>query len=187
MAELESSKRPNRIKDITGQTFGKLTVLEFAGIHPTLKKTMWRCQCSCPNKTIITAIGNNLRRGISKSCICGKSEATRIRNTKHSMHGTPVYRTWRNIRERCFNPKNSHYGYYGGRGITMDPAWRFDFKAFYDHVGPKPEGNYSIDRIDNEKGYFPGNVRWASDEEQRSNKRKRISFPPRDIAGKFTK
>ncbi len=186
MAELESSKRPNRIKDITGQTFGKLTVLGFAGIHPTLKKTMWRCQCSCPNKTIITAIGNNLRRGISKSCNCGKSEAAILRNTKHSMAHAREYKAWKNAKQRVLNPKNHHYAAYGGRGITMSDEFINSFPVFYEHIGPCPDG-MTLDRINNELGYERGNVRWATDEVQRNNKRKRVSFPPRDIAGKFTK
>jgi len=92
-------------------------------------------------------------------------------NTKHGMRHTAEYDTWCKIKSRCLNPNNKDYEEYAGRGITISKKWINDFMAFYLHIGKKPEGKYSIDRIDNDKGYIPGNVRWATDSEQQLNKR----------------
>lgn len=83
---------------------------------------------------------------------------------------TPLYRTWVSIKTRCFNPNAANYQYYGGRGITMCDEWRDSFEAFALAVGPKPDGT-SIDRIDNDGNYQPGNVRWATHSEQMRNRR----------------
>lgn len=91
----------------------------------------------------------------------------------HSKRATkaPEYRVWTGIVTRCYNQKSKGFAYYGARGITMAPEWRHDFQAFFDHVGPKPAEGYSIDRIDNSRGYEPGNVRWSSMREQCRNRR----------------
>ena len=92
-------------------------------------------------------------------------------NTKHGMSGTPEYEAWRAILKRCNNPKHPAYANYGGRGIKMAPEWECDFTAFIRDVGMKPDPSYSIDRIDNDAGYCPGNVRWADGKTQNRNRR----------------
>ncbi|MEU1397158.1 hypothetical protein ABZ403_14000 [Micromonospora zamorensis] len=82
----------------------------------------------------------------------------------------PEYRVWAGAKSRCNNPNTPVYGAYGGRGIKMDPEWEKDFLAFWRELGPRPAGT-SLDRIDNDRGYEPGNVRWATLEEQANNKR----------------
>jgi hypothetical protein len=82
----------------------------------------------------------------------------------------PEYQVWAQIVQRCFNPKCRKYPRYGGRGIAMHLPWRESFVAFFEAVGPRPSSGYSIERIDNDKGYFPGNVKWATREEQARNK-----------------
>lgn len=93
---------------------------------------------------------------------------------QHGMTNTPEYQCWRNILMRCFNPKTRMYPRYGGRGITICDEWRDSFLSFYQHVGPRPSKGHSIDRIDNDGDYEPGNVRWATRKEQQANLAKSI-------------
>ena len=91
----------------------------------------------------------------------------------HAQRGkvTPEYRTWQKIKRRCLNPNYDHWDCYGGRGIIICQEWVHSFEAFLLHVGKRPSGCTSVDRIDNNKGYEPGNVRWATKKQQANNKR----------------
>lgn len=89
----------------------------------------------------------------------------------HGMRRTPEYDTWQHIINRCENQKCDKWQHYGGRGVRIAPEWRHDFAAFYAHVGPRPSAQHSIDRIDPEGHYEPGNVRWADRKQQRANRR----------------
>lgn len=80
----------------------------------------------------------------------------------HGMSETPEYNAWVSMKSRCYNPKNQRYSRYGGRGIEVYAEWIESFKSFYDHIGKKPEGDFQLDRIENDRGYFPGNIRWAT-------------------------
>jgi len=93
-----------------------------------------------------------------------------IARTKHGQVNTSEYIAWLNARARCMNPKHPKYYRYGGRGITFCNEWN-DFSSFIDHIGKKPSADLTLDRIDNDKGYEPGNVRWATRKEQQNNKR----------------
>ena len=160
--------------DLTGQKFGRLTVVERAKNKG--KETMWLCVCDC-GKTLI-AQGNNLKSGHTKSCGCYNSEITTIRNYKHGKRKTTVYNTWNNMRRRCYEKANAKYPSYGGRGITVCDEWKNSFEAFYDDVSKLPhfgEKGYSLDRIDNDGNYEPTNVRWATAKQQANNRRKRTS------------
>lgn len=86
------------------------------------------------------------------------------------MSGAPEYRTWAKMKERCSNPNSKDWPLYGGRGISVCDRWRDDFEAFYADLGPRPQG-HSIDRIDPNGNYAPGNCRWADDRIQGQNKR----------------
>ena len=88
---------------------------------------------------------------------------------KHGMDRTPEHRAWVSMKQRCNNPKKKEYPHYGGRGIKVCDEWMHSFAAFYRHVGDRPTGKHSIDRIDVNGGYEPGNVRWATQQEQIDN------------------
>lgn len=96
----------------------------------------------------------------------------------HGMSHTPEHKAWLQMKTRCLNPNHQAFSYYGGRGITVCPEWIESFEAFFAHVGRRPSRRHSLDRIDNERGYEPGNVRWATAREQANNRR-----PARKVEG----
>lgn len=152
--------------DMTGEIYGRLTVVERID-------GKWLCRCECGNTTLVGR--QELRRGNTKSCGCGAVE-NRLRNrdrTTHGMERSPEYSSWQSMKARCLNPQNPAYPRYGGRGITIWPSWVDDFAAFYEHIGARPSLEYTLDRIDNDGSYVPGNVRWATKSEQGFNRRKR--------------
>jgi hypothetical protein len=104
-------------------------------------------------------------------------ENTSRRSLKHGKHNTPEYKCWQQLKERCLNTKGKDYHRYGARGITVHPEWAESFEAFLAHIGPRPAGFKSVDRINNAKGYEPGNVRWATPAMQSQNLRGNIISP----------
>lgn len=154
--------------NLTGQKFGKLTVVEFIG------NSRWQCLCDCGGVTsVITA---NLKRGNTRSCGCIKKQESNKRATKHGFYGTKAYKSWCSIKKRCTNPKDPAYKNYGAKGILLCNEWLNDPKAFCEYVGVAPSEKHSIDRVDNSKGYEPGNVRWADDYEQANNKTNNVKI-----------
>ena len=147
-----------RIKDMTGQKIGKVSVLSFS--HVSNHEAMWNCRCDCGKEWIVS--GHNLRAGYTVSCGCYRNKNTGKRFTKHGQSYTRLYKTWRGMKKRCFNPKNSAYYLYGGKGITVCPEW-LDFEVFakwavengYLH-------NLTIDRIDSSGDYCPSNCQWLT-------------------------
>lgn len=131
----------------------------------TEKEGIYECRCKCGNVRNV-AIGD-LKRGAVKSCGCWMFEQGRA----HGKTGTREHRIWKAIKTRCTNPNQPAFKYYGARGITMHEKYANSFLAFLNDVGPCPSEKHSIDRIDNEKGYEPGNLRWATTKEQANNKR----------------
>lgn len=112
----------------------------------------------------------NLKRGNTKSCGCVRNIKSSVRNTVHGLSGTPAYKTWLNVRRRCREVGYPSYARYGARGIDMHQPWYESVEQFVKDVGQPPTLDHSLDRIDNSKGYFPGNVRWATNLEQANNK-----------------
>lgn len=161
-----------RFIDLSNKTFGRLTVIERAPNKG--KYTMWKCVCNCPNKTICIVRGELLKRGETQSCGCLHKESLAKMATKHGMRHTKIYAVWVVMRDRCYNSNNKDYADYGGRGITVYPSWKDNIEPFYEYVSKLPhfeEKGYSLERIDNNRNYEPGNVKWADKYEQANNKR----------------
>lgn len=154
--------------DLTGQKFGNLTAVKRLE-NNRHKCAMWECRCSC-GKTAICTTGH-LRSGHSKTCGCLKKEILTLRNVSHDKSKTPEYRTWYHMIQRCTNPNDKDFKHYGGRGIAVCPEWRSSFQAFYEYIGTRPTPQHSIDRIDNNIGYRPGNIKWATTTCQGNNRR----------------
>lgn len=173
MADTRVSTRSPRFKDITGQTFGRLTAVECLGPYrakpASEPKLKWRCLCQCGAE--VEVVAQSLRNGLTKSCGCYNRQNSAIRRTTHGRSKSPEYRSWRHAIERCTDPKNRAWKDYGGRGIRVCGEWLHDFAAFFAHIGPKPSPRHTIDRIDNDGHYEPGNVRWATPHQQVANRR----------------
>jgi hypothetical protein len=152
-------------KDMTGQTFGRLTVLRKNGNH---RKgfALWLCRCSCGNAC--TVAGLMLRKGRQVSCGCFRKE----RGTKHGQSTSPIYKVWTAMKGRCGNPRATGFEYYGGRGISVHSEWlEFEpFMAWAKANGYAP--GLSIDRIDTNAGYSPDNCRWVTPHDQSLNMRR---------------
>lgn len=160
--------------DHAGQTFGDLTV-QFATPLRHHGNVVWECLCICGRVARVSA--NRLVRGVTKSCGCRKGRVATARNKARTKHGhaktykqSPTYQVWRGMIARCEDPAHQGYRYYGGRGVKVDPRWRVSFEAFLADLGERPVG-LSLDRIDPQLDYGPGNCRWATKEEQAANRR----------------
>lgn len=143
--------------DLTGNKYGTLTVLEYA--ERKNNATYWKCLCDCGNVRVVDH--STLKR--SKVCHCNRSMHGHKRGRKVS----PTYHTWQGMKARCRNPNHKNYHTYGGRGITYTPRWE-KFENFLEDMGERPEG-MTLDRIDNDKGYYKENCRWVNQQTQIEN------------------
>lgn len=165
-----------------GQVIGWGTVIEPDVELPNGRGALLRCRCGRE----YTAYRSNLKAGNNKSCGCAKKIAAREIGRKtsqvhvtHNLSKSPIYQIWTGMIHRCHNPKSKDYPRYGARGIQVCSEWRNDVAAFVAWVdrnlGPRPQG-WSIDRINNDGNYEPGNVRWATHLIQQNNQRPRSQF-----------
>jgi hypothetical protein len=171
MSASDSIAISGRVENITGKTFGRLTVVCYLGRRS--QGATWLCRCEC-GKECQPSLGA-LKRGRTMSCGCHARDLLARRLTKHGSAVrneplAPEYRAWVNMRHRCRNPNWPGYKNYGGRGVSVCERWD-SFAAFLEDMGARPTAKHSLDRIDTNGNYEPGNCRWATWSDQMQNRR----------------
>jgi len=152
--------------NLIGQNFGRLIVIKQIDISKN-GHSRWLCECNCGSKKII--LSDSLKSGRTKSCGCLSREKTKQRFIKHGHKGSKTYESWQHMNQRCNNPNNQNYSYYGDRGITVCKQWR-KFENFLKDMGKRPSNKHSLDRINNNDGYYKENCQWATKQQQNQNK-----------------
>lgn len=167
-------------QDITGNKYGRLTVLNIYGRNNG--KILWECECDCGNIVIVS--GNNLKNGHTQSCGCYRRDRTAETHTTHGKRNTRLYGIWTGMKTRCYDPNCKCYKNYGGRGISMCDEWlgkdgfsRFD--EWSENNGYSED--LTIDRIDTNDNYSPGNCRWADLKTQANNTRNNRHLTVNDV------
>lgn len=155
-----------KLIDLTGRVFGRLTVVRRS--FTKKGKVYWICQCECGNERSIA--GCSLKLGLSSSCGCFRKELLGNITRKHGLRETKAYRILYGAIDRCTNPKNRAWVYYGGRGIRVSEAWMRNPVQFIADMG-QPKDGYTLERVDVNGHYEPGNCVWATKKQQARNKR----------------
>lgn len=164
-----------KYKDISGQRFGTLTAIRYHG-NNSGGSAIWVCLCDCGKEHL--ARGTGLRYGEINSCGCTMSDMLSKLHTKHGNardnKRSREYCIWLNMKQRCNNPKNTNYKYYGARGIKLCDSWNNSFESFLEEMGAAPSIDHTIDRDDVNGDYNKANCNWVLWEQQIRNKRKSI-------------
>lgn len=156
-----------RFDDLTGRRFGKLVALSrLTGVGA--RNVYWLCQCDCGNTKAIAASSIRSTFPKKKGCGCEQGMTLHGHCPQDQARKHPLYGIWQAMIHRCRNPKSKFYDRYGGRGISVCERWR-SFPAFLSDMGEKPSASHSLDRIDNNGNYEPGNCHWATKTEQQNN------------------
>lgn len=152
---------------VLGSQFGNLTLMAISATRAADSHIIgvWRCDCGQTKEIMISRV----KSGVTKSCGCIVGKANLI----HGMKGSPEYSSWGAMLGRCHNPNHKDYPRYGEKGISVCKEWRDSFVSFFEHIGPRPTGT-TLDRIDGKCGYEPGNVRWATPQQQARNRKNSI-------------
>jgi len=166
MADSYSKVTRPKFEDLTGKIYSRLTVLHL--VKTTKHGTQWSCRCICEG--IIDVLGHNLKSGNTRSCGCFNKKRIREALRKHGLSGSRVWGAWQNMLRRCYSVKDISYKNYGGRGVTVCARWRTSLQFFVEDMGPPPP-DMTLDRIDNNKSYEPGNCRWTTHTRQQRNRR----------------
>lgn len=153
-----------RAADVVGYRFGLFTVVE--RVAGTKKNSRWKCVCDCGREVDVGLPGLKT----AESCGCVRNAATAERNRSHGMAASKEHKAWSSAKNRCLNPSYVLWHRYGGRGIRMCDAWAHSFEAFIQDMGRCPVKSYSLDRINGDGHYEPGNCRWASATTQSRNR-----------------
>ena len=176
----------HQFQDLTGRVFSRLTVLHYAG-KSECKHTLWACKCSCEAGSLIVACAGDLKNGKTNSCGCYRRDKTKEAVTTHgySVGQAPdyLYRNYHQLLTRCYNKNDAAYPYYGGRGIEVKFSGPKEYVEWVRReLGERPEGS-SLDRIDTNGHYEPGNLRWTTTKGQGRNKRSNhlVSYQGRDM------
>ncbi len=162
---------PSKPSTVVGARYGRLVAISFFD-KDRHNNHRWKFICDCGREHV--AFAAHVRHGKTQSCGCLSVEVGSVAAQKylttHGKTGTPEFKLWCSMRRRCSDTRDKRYDSYGGRGIKVCDRWQ-DFQNFLDDMGERPSPHHSIDRIDNDGNYEPGNCRWATDETQRRNKR----------------
>ena len=164
----------HRAKDLSGQTLGYLTVVEYHGSDG--RRSLWSLRCACGKIITLPAIEitKQQKKGVLASCGCMRRASIAAKKKTHGMSRHKAFAVWRSMLDRCRLPTHQAWRNYGGRGIRVCESWQGSFAAFWEDMGPTYREGLTLERRDNSAGYSPQNCVWATPIKQARNKRPNV-------------